>query len=130
MSDFGSSVNISASSGVYSDFWLDQTALIVFDVAPDFGLEVQIWIPDASDDEQGAESRKLYFISDGETTELEQPEPGTVFSVSLATTEPGQGPKLWIGTSFWRLLYDQDADKKARRVATRIHAVKQIPAQK
>ena len=127
MSDFERFISLTNSVGVYKDFWLDRTASIGLKAAPGAGLEVQLWMPRAKEGEQHhTEKRQVRYTVGEENGQFEGCADGAVISIVVPSVLSSQPAKLWIGTSFWHVIYDSSIHKLGRRVGTRIHSIQEI----
>lgn len=127
MSDFERFISLSDSEGVYEDFWLDRTASIALKAAPGIGIEVQLWVPDTNEGEQHeTEKRQVRYTVGEENGQFEDCADGIVISIVVPAVLSGQPAKLWIGTSFSKVFYDQGSECYGRQVGLRIHAINEV----
>lgn len=127
MSDIERFISLPDSVGVYEDFWLGRTASIGLKAASGAGLEVQLWVPDAKEGEQQhTEKRQVRYTVGEENGQFEDCEDGALISIIVPSVLLSQSAKLWVGTSFWQVIYDQGPECSGRQLGLRIHACRFI----
>ncbi len=126
MSNLERYISLSESKGVYEDFWIDRAASIVFDAPLGINLEVQFWVPDVKEGEdQDVHDKKVGYVLDEESGLFDVSD-SSLFSIIVpASVRGNQHLKIWIGSSWHTIIYDQGEEKFGRRVGLRIHDIKE-----
>ncbi|WGV16064.1 hypothetical protein [Fuscovulum ytuae] len=119
-------IDFDRSAGIYEDLWLDRTALISLFTPSDQNLEIKIWVPDRNIGARvGPTSGLVKYLVYGRA-EQEHAQEGSIVSILVPPRTLAADATVWIGTSFWQLLYDLGVDRLARRVSVRIHAIEAV----
>ncbi|MGF1457363.1 MAG: hypothetical protein ACFB6R_18550 [Alphaproteobacteria bacterium] len=116
-------VDIAQSDGVFEDFWLDRFSVLALNGSFRPGAALQLWIPrEAAGPVEGIPGKLAWRIGE-EDHLVDVPTDTDLISIPLPKHDKINALPIWIGTSFWSVLFDRGENKDGRRVSVKLHAL-------